>query len=131
MATITPIVTAAPSPGDVRGYTVQWGPMANGDVGVPVTLLSFADRSVQVEGILGAGGIAEIQGSNDGVNFRPLHDPLGVLLDFNAASDKIRHIMEITYLLRPSIVAGDGTTSLTVTIYVAGSVSRLGTGGGE
>jgi len=105
--------------------------MQNGDVGVAVDMLGFADRSIQVEGIFGAAGNAEIQGSNDALTFRPLHDPIGVLLDVTAATDKIRHIMEITRLLRPAITAGDGTTSLTVTIFVCGSSSRLSIQGGN
>jgi hypothetical protein len=128
MATIVPAITPLPAPGEVRGFVVAWGPMANGDVGLPVQFGAFADRSIQVEGAFGSGGNAEIQGSNDGVNFHPLHDPLGNLLDVIAAGDKIRHVMEITYLLRPAITAGDGTTSLTVTVFVAGSVSRLSIG---
>lgn len=130
MAIIVPNFTPLPAPGDVSGYIIQWGPMQNGDIGKAVDLLSFADRSIQVEGIFGAGGNAEIQGSNDGLTFRPLHDPLGVLLEVNAAGDKIRHIMEITRLLRPLITNGDGTTSLTVTIFTGGSSSRLSIQGG-
>lgn len=130
MATITPTITPLPGPGDVSGYLIQWGPMQNGDIGKAVDMLAFADRSIQVEGVFGAGGNAEIQGSNDGATFRPLHDPVQNLLDINSVSDKIKQIMEITRLLRPNITAGDGTTSLTVTIYVAGSASRLSIQGG-
>lgn len=130
MANITPSFTPLPAPGDVAGYAIKWGPMANGDIGVSVDMLGFADRSIQVEGVFGAGGNAEIQGSNDTLTFRPLHDPIGVLLDVTAATDKIRHIMEITRLLRPVITAGDGTTALTVTIFVCGSSSRLSIQGG-
>src|SRR5260370_658599 len=123
MATIIPKLTPVPAPGDVSGYAISWGPMLNGDVGQAVDMLGFADRSIQVEGTFGAGGNAEIQGSNDSAAFRTLHDPLGVLLDIPSAS--IRHVMEITRLLRPAITAGARTTSLTLTIYAAGSASSL------
>src|SRR6266576_4722962 len=121
MAIIIPTLTPLSSPGDVRGYSVSWVVMHNGDVGQPIDMLGFADRSIQVEGTCGAGGNLEIQGSNDGVNVRVLHDPLGNPLDVTSAS--IRHIMEITSVMRPAVIAGDGTTSFTVTFFAAGSAS--------
>ncbi|SRR5260221_14535785 len=131
MAIIIPKMVPLPGPGDVRGFSFTWGPMSNGDVGAAVDMLAFADRSIQVEGVFGSGGNVEIQGSNDAVNFRPLHDPLGNLLEINSTSDRIKHIMEITFLMRPAITQGDVNTSLTVTFFGAGSASRLGTGGSQ
>lgn len=129
MSVIVPVITSLPAPGNVRGVSISWRFMHNGDVGLPVDMLAFADRSIQVEGTFGAGGNLEIQGSNDGALFRALHDPLGVLLDITAAS--IRQIMEVTFLMQPVVTAGDGSTSLTVTIFAAGSAARLGTGGSQ
>jgi hypothetical protein len=102
-------------PGEVHGRVITWGPCANGDVGLPVDLTQYADRSVQVEGTLGAGGQCTMEGSNDGVNYRVLHDPFSVALTVNATG--ISHITEMTRLMRPRITGGDGTTAMMVTLF--------------
>jgi hypothetical protein len=116
MATITPSLTPLPSPGEVAGYNVAWGPMANGDVGATLDMLFNADRSIQVEGTFGAGGQVQLQGSNDGVNYRLVHDPQGNPLTVTAPA--VTHMIEIPRLLRPAVTAGDGTTAITVTIFM-------------
>lgn len=93
---------------------VSWGPLANGDSGLPFGNPGFADRAVQIQGTFGAGGTVVIEGSNDGINYITLTDPQGVALSKIAAA--IRGITEITKLIRPRVSAGDGTTSITVTL---------------
>lgn len=112
MATITPTLTYVSDDRSVARFT--WGPMANGDVGSPVSFVEWADRSVQVTGTFGAGGNMRWQGSNDAVNFSVLTDPQGNALDLTAA--KIKAVTELTTKAQPSITAGDGTTALTVTL---------------
>jgi len=75
-----------------------------------------ADRSVQVTGTFGAGGNLRIEGSNDGTNYSALTDPQGNALDFTAT--KIEGVLELTRYIRPRATAGDGTTSLTVTMIL-------------
>jgi hypothetical protein len=117
MSTINPVEQELPSTSlGQKCWQVTWGPMANGDVGAPVDLVEYTDRSVQVEGTFGTGGNAEIQGSNDLSNFRPLRDPSSTLLDLTAAG--IHGILEFTGQIRPKITAGDDTTSLTVTLVL-------------
>lgn len=96
-----------------------WPAMANGDDGRPLELANFADRSVQVTGTFGAGGSVRIEGSIDGVNYAPLTDPQGNALDIMAA--KIEAISEVVRYIRPRVTAGDGTTSLTVTMLLKGA----------
>lgn len=93
---------------------VVWGPMANGDTGAPVGLAGYTDRSVQVTGTFGASGNCRFQGTNDGTNYAALTDPQGNDLNFTAT--KIEGISEIAAAVRPNITAGDGTTSITVTM---------------
>lgn len=90
------------------------------DTGEPLNLAAFADRSVQVKGTFGTGGTVIIEGSNDRESDTPIYaqlvDPQGNAISFTAAG--IEQVLESTYLIRPRVTAGDGTTDLTVTILV-------------
>lgn len=100
------------------GFTAIWPTMTNSgsDVGEAIEMFGSADRSVQVTGTFGTGGTIRIEGSNDGSNYYPLTDPQGNNLDFTSA--KIEAVSEITRYIRPRVTAGDGTTSLTVTMLL-------------
>lgn len=98
-----------------RAHLITWANMANGEVGVPFKMPRSADRSVQVDGTFGSGGNLRIEGSNN-ETYYPLTDPQGNAL--NITSGKIEAVTEIVVSLRPSVTAGDGTTSLTVTMLV-------------
>jgi hypothetical protein len=115
MATITPTITNSTK---FRDYTIvyTWTPMTNSgsDVGAALELPGWADRSVQVTGTFGTGGTCLIEGSNDGTNYATLNNLQGSALSIGSAS--IKGVAEITRYIRPRISAGDGTTSLTVTI---------------
>jgi len=122
MANITPVSTPILEFGDRGARVVVWGPMANGDVGLPIKMPGKSDRSVQVFGTFGAAGNLRIEGTNElaaaPANYATLTDPQGNSLDFTAA--KIEQIEEITHQIRPRVTAGDGTTSLTVTMLIKG-----------
>ena len=96
-----------------------WADMLTGDEGQSIELANFADRSVQVVGTFGTGGSVRIEGSLDGENYAPLTDPQGNSLDIQAA--KIEAISEVVRWIRPRVIAGDGTTSLTVTMLLKGA----------
>jgi hypothetical protein len=96
-----------------------WPGMQNGDDGQPIELANFADRSVQVVGNFGTGGNLRIEGSLNGTDYAPLTDPQGNNLDINAA--KIEAITELVRWIRPVVTAGDGSTSLTVTMLLKGA----------
>ena len=97
---------------------VTWPNMQNGDDGQPIELANFADRSVQVVGTFGTGGKVRIEGSLDGANYSPLTDPQGNDLDITTA--KIEAISEVVRWIRPRVITGDGTTSLTITMLLKG-----------
>lgn len=122
MATITPTYTDIQGPDDRYAKSASYGPMANSDVGLstPASVSLYADRSVQVEGTFGAGGTVLIEGSNDGTNWRTLTDPLGNALSITTAG--IKQVTEAVAQMRPRVSAGDGTTSLTVTIFMRRSL---------
>ena len=77
-------------------------------------MTGFADRSVQITGTFGTGGTVLIEGSNDGTNYATLNDPQGVAISKTAAG--IFEISQIVKFIRPRVSAGDGTTSITVTL---------------
>ena len=117
MSVIVPIYTAIPEPGDPKAWTVSWGPMVNGDTGAPISsMFAYADRSVQVEGTFGSGGTVAFEGSNDQVNYRTLTSPQGTNLTIIMAS--LVAIVEMATAYRPHVTGGDGTTSLTVTMFL-------------
>lgn len=125
MATITPTITP------LTGYReechlVTWAGLTNAttDVGAPIAMPGSYGRSVQVTGTLGAAGSVQIQGSNivapavtfASTDFVVLTDPQGNALDMNSL--KIEEVQEITAWIRPKVTAGDGTTSLTVSLLL-------------
>ncbi|MBX9697861.1 MAG: hypothetical protein K2X74_00435 [Acetobacteraceae bacterium] len=104
-----------------RAVVVNWTPLANGDDGEPYSRdIGGADRSVQVAGTFGAGGTLVIEGSNDpdplAATWFTLTDPQGNALSFPAA--RLEQVAEYTRWLRPRVTGGDGTTALTVRMFV-------------
>lgn len=104
------------------GWKVVWAGMVNGDVGAAVSFPGFADRTVQVEGTFGTGGSVAAEGSNDATNFRALTDPQGTAIAITSAG--IKAITEACVQVRPHVTAGDGTTSLTVTMFFRNTQNR-------
>jgi hypothetical protein len=94
-----------------------WGALANGDSGSPVSLVQYADRSVQVEGTFGVGGTLLVEGSNDGTTYHTLTDSIGNPLSFTTSGLKV--VSEATGFIRPRVSAGDGTTAIVVTMVAA------------
>lgn len=94
-----------------------WSNMANGDVGQALHASEFSDRSVQVKGTFGTGGTMQLKGSNDGgTTWNVLRDPFGT--NVSASGGNLIQLTELAEYVRPEIVAGDGTTSITVIVYM-------------
>lgn len=100
----------------------KWLAVPNGNQGSAEAVGAYPDKSVQVEGTFGTGGSVTIQGSNDGgTTWETLHDPLGAALTFTAAG--LKQVLEGVDQIRPTVTAGDGTTSLNISM-VARSAMR-------
>lgn len=112
MATRNATVTDISETGNSR--LVSWTGLLNGDDGSPAQWVDYADRCFQVAGTFGTGGSCTVQGSNDGTNWSALADPQGNALTFTA--QKIEQALELPRYVRPIVTAGDGTTSLVVTL---------------
>lgn len=97
---------------------VLWENLVLLDTGQPFICPHFADKSVQVIGTFGASGNCSIEGSNmiDSPTYAVLNDPQGNPLTVTSA--KIETLLENTYLVRPNITLGDGTTDLDIYLLV-------------
>lgn len=105
--------------GDRGVVTITWTGLVNGDSGTPVShMTAFADRSIQVTGTFGSGGTVLIEGSLDGTNYATLTDQSDNALSITSA--KIEQVIQLVKYLRPRVSAGDGTTSLTITLVAKG-----------
>ena len=104
-------------------YVMKWlGLRVTGDIGKPIALANFPDKSVQLIGIFGAGGTVVIQGNNKidpdnpdtppADDWQTLTDPLGSSLSFTSAG--LKQIQENTYWIRPYVSAGVYLTDVDV-----------------
>lgn len=100
--------------GDRNAVMVVWV-LANGDTGVPFEAVDFNECSMQATGTFGAGGSISFEGSNDGTTYSVLTDPQGNAI--TKTSGAFEQIEEVPRYQRPHCTAGDGTTSLTVTVW--------------
>ncbi len=96
-------------------FILTWANMAAGDVGLPITLAQYADRSVQVAGTFD-GATVVFEGTNDGVNYATLTDPQGNALSI--ISPKIEAVLEAVFKVRPRIQGGAGAVNITVSLLV-------------
>lgn len=88
---------------------------ATSDTGEPLDLLDFADYTVEFTGTFGAGGTIVLEGSNVGSAYYTLNDVQASAITKTSAG--IEQVAEAPRWIRPRVSAGDGTTSLTCTIY--------------
>lgn len=122
MATRAVTITPA-TPDDQSAHVAVWAGLLNGDDGAPVKMASSQDRSVQYNGTFGAGGSIQLEGSNDVVangsvptNWFLLNTPQGTTGAKTA--NGIVQIEEATLWVRPRVTAGDGTTTLTASLFM-------------
>lgn len=115
MATIDHTPVSLPTFTDFDGVTVrQWVNMSLGDVGSPINLARKSDKTVQVFGTFGVGGNVALEGSIDGVNWSTLKTVFNGSVSFSSGA--IATITEVPAYIRPAVVGGDGSTSITVLI---------------
>ena len=111
MATKNPVITDLdPRDGSVKLYT--WT-LEGTDVGAPVYMPQWADRSVQFVGTWG-GGTVVFQGSNDGTNYATLTDAQTSAISKTA--DALEQVIELTQMARPNATVS--VTSVVVSLLV-------------
>ncbi len=99
--------------GGQLGFT--WADIPAGETCQAATHGGTGDRTLQVEGVFG-GATVLLEGSLNGTDYHTLHDTVGVELAFTSAG--LRAVLENVIHIRPSIVGGDGTTLINVTLAV-------------
>jgi hypothetical protein len=114
MATIQPTFDRSVSK-DGSVVAITWPTMTNAgtDVGAAIQLASF-EKTFHAYGTFGAGGNVIVEGSNDGTNFNALSNRQGTAMNFTAAAMNTSQDKPIW--VRPRVTAGDGTTSVSVTV---------------
>lgn len=95
------------------GFVAQWSGLLQADQGDALPFSQYTDKSVQVAGTFG-GASLRVEGSNDGTNWAVLTDPQGN--DLLLTTAKIEMVTEATLQIRPFVVGGDGSTTLTVSL---------------
>ncbi|WP_085025351.1 hypothetical protein [Ensifer aridi] len=111
----------------VRAFTVSypgsnilvtWTGLLNGDTGAPFAIADWPDKTVQLTGTIGTGGSVRMEGSNDGgTNWATLHQPDNTDLTFTALG--MEFVVENPLLIRPNVIAGDGSTNFAVRLVGA------------
>lgn len=92
-----------------------WEHLRVGDVGQPFGYPTHSDRSIQVSGEFGTGGVLVVEGRNFGqAGFDVLRDFQGNELLITTAG--LYQITEITDEIRVRVSAGDGNTALTAAL---------------
>jgi hypothetical protein len=119
MAIIPATPTSLPENNDFRNCAVYtWSNITTADTCEAVEIPSFPDRTVEVSGTFGAAGSIAIKGSIIGTVYNTLKAPNGDALSF-LASDTESVLTAVRYL-KPDTPTGDGTTSITVSIFMRG-----------
>ena len=97
---------------------VTWTGLSTTDtVGTPVEAPDHSFKEVQIFGTFGAAGNVNLEGSlDDGTTWATLNDAQGNALALSAA--KIERVQETCATVRPTVSAGDVTTSLTVVMIL-------------
>jgi hypothetical protein len=120
MAVITPVVKTIGT-GDGSLISVVWTALTTTNTsGTPVPAAEWADRTVQFAGTFGAGGTVKLLGTLDAnplsSNYIDLTDAQGNAISKTALS--IEAVVELCQWVKPFVSAGDGTTSINVTLLM-------------
>jgi hypothetical protein len=92
-----------------------WAAVLNGDTMSPLNAPQLQDKTISVMGTFGAAGAIALLGSNDGVNWAPVHQAYtDTAISFTAAG--LQAVAESPAYLQPQLSGADGTTNLTVSI---------------
>lgn len=96
--------------------TLTWANLTGGDDGTAAQRAQYTDKSVQVFGNFGTDGALEFKGSNNGVNWHTLTDPLGNPIRLTA--ENIKLVSEATLWVKPFVTGTDPTIDLTVVLLL-------------
>lgn len=125
MAVISPAITPANPADPTSGYVVVWATVTNADTcaATPSNISTYVDRSVQFSGVFGS-ATAVLNGSNgSALTYVALTDPQGNAIS-KTLTNTLEQVEEATVYCKPTFSGGDGTQSITVTMYFTGYRAR-------
>ncbi len=97
---------------------VTWTPLTEADDGAPYPSAYLADKTVQTIGSLGAGGMVDWEGTNNGgANFSQLRDFRGKLIAHGAVGD-LSLVAENPQTIRPNVTSGSGVSATAIAVIV-------------
>ena len=100
---------------------IQWTGLLNTDTGAPYKLPHRPIITVQATGTFGAGGTVTMEGTTDSgasPSFSSMKEADGTAGTLQTGAEALKQLLENVYQIRPNVTAGDGTTSLTVTMLI-------------
>jgi hypothetical protein len=101
---------------DNFGVAVVTWVLATGDIGAPVAMANYSDKTIQSSGDLTS---SAVQGSNDNVNYGALNDLGGVAISLVGNSAPIT-IRENPRYIRPGIAVGGTAGTITMVAKAIG-----------
>jgi hypothetical protein len=96
------------------GKIYRWTPLTAADTATAIEVAGYVDKSVQFTGTFGNATVV-MKGSNDGAIFENLTDPQGN--DISKTAADLEQITEATRHIQPTFSGGDGTQSVSVTVF--------------
>lgn len=115
MATIKPTIDRQTAGYDESVIIVTWANLAaSGDVGDPIALAAWSDKTFVVSGAFVGLPTVAIEGSNNGTDWVALSNRQGTSMSFTAAA--MNTSQDRPVYVRPRLTAGTGGASITVTV---------------
>ena len=100
-------------------FVVEWTDLTVADAtGFAFQAPAWSEKSIQVYGAFGVGGIVTIEGCNDFSETNWVVLKNGVGNDLTILSAKLETVLENTYAIRPRITGGNGDTKVTVAMVI-------------
>jgi len=116
MATnVKPIIDHQIASNDDSVLVASWSTLtASGDLGLPICLAAWSDKTVVVTGDFTGSPTIIIEGSNDGTNFVQISNRQGTAMSFTAAG--LNTSQDRPVFVRPRLTAGAGGGNVVVSI---------------
>lgn len=131
MAVVAWTVVEPPSPNvNITGLRIiKWPNLLSADSGSPYFAPQYSAKVIQLSGTAGVGGAGTIQGTLEPGTpiYGTLHSPDSVAWTFVAAdvtNNVIKQVLEDCYQIRPLMTGGDGSTSVTIYLFINTSARR-------
>ena len=105
----------------------QWVGLKSGDTGEPFPMGSYSDKTIQVEGNFSGGASVSLEGTNNVNKASPVYFTLHKtdLSHLTFSSPDGFAIIDNPHMIRPNVSGGDGSTDITVSLYIISNSNRI------